>query len=381
MHQPDNPVYLDCAATTPIDPRVRDVVLHYMDVEFGNPGSRTHRYGQEAADGIKRAREQVAAVVDASPNEIIFTSGATEANNLAILGLKSYAEKSGKRHIISSTIEHNAVLEPLNVLARSGFEIDLLPVGTDGRIDVSELPSRLRDDTLLVSIMHTNNEIGTIQPIPEISTLINKHDCLFHVDAAQGFGKDLKTLCDKRIDLISASAHKLYAPKGVGCLIIRRTRKVARHITPLLYGGGQERGLRPGTLATPLVCGFGAAAELALNETSEWHLLWDERRAELLDAFSQYPPIVIGSPAYQLGNIISFALPGIDSEALLIYLKPHIALSNSAACTSSKHKISHVLDAIGLRDDVKEGACRASFCHMTPKIPVQAIKNTLQQCA
>lgn len=379
MTDPNRPIYLDCAATTPIDQRVRDIVMHYMDVEFGNAGSRTHIYGQEAAKGVKKARAQIAAVVDASPAEIIFTSGATESNNLAILGLTEYGQREGKRHIISTQIEHKAVLEPLQHLAHRGFDIELVAPSRDGRISAESIKRRLRDDTLLVSVMHVNNEIGVTQPIDEIADALRKHSAILHVDAAQGFCKDSATLRNRRIDMISASGHKLYAPKGIGTLIMRRDRKVSRCVKPLLYGGGQERGLRSGTLATPLICGLGAAAEIALNEAPRWRVIWDKRRAELLDAFSATSPTIIGSSVHKLGNIISFALPGIDADALILTIKPYISISNTAACTSSRQDTSHVLDAIGLEADLKEQVCRASFCHLTPAIPVQEIKYALRQ--
>ena len=281
MTAPDRPVYLDCAATTPIDPRVRDVVLHYMDVEFGNAGSRTHIFGQEAAKGVQTAREQVAAVADARPEEVIFTSGATEANNLAILGLAEYGEKEGKRHIISTQIEHKAVLEPLQRLADRGFQVDLVAPSPDGYVSAEEIEKRLRSDTLLVSVMHVNNETGVIQPINDIAHLLNGHSAIFHVDAAQGFGKDIERLQNQRIDLLSASAHKLYAPKGIGALIARNHNSVRRKLSPLFVGGGQERGLRPGTLPVHLIAGFGSACELALSNLAEWRSIWEDKFARL----------------------------------------------------------------------------------------------------
>lgn len=378
MNQPDRPIYLDCAATTPIDPRVRDVVLHYMDVEFGNSGSRTHIYGQEAAKGVKKAREQIAAVVDARPEEVIFTSGATEANNIALLGLAEHGVKTGKKHIISTQIEHKAVLEPLQRLHKCGFDIDYIKPLNEGYVNPEEIKRYLRKDTVLVTAIHVNNETGTVQPISEISSVLSNHPCFFHVDSAQGFGKDLLQLRDPRIDAISASAHKLYAPKGVGALIVRSKNKFNRAMTPLIFGGGQQRGLRPGTIPSALVCGFAYAATLSVTEHASHKARWGQMQRQFLQALNGITFDIIGDQSANLGNILNFRIPNIDAELVILHLKDLISISNGSACTSENVEPSHVIQAITNDSAFAEQACRASWCHLTPDIPVSTIREALR---
>jgi cysteine desulfurase len=238
-------VYLDCAATTPLEPLVREEVLRYLDEDFGNAGSRSHAYGQRARRAVEWARDRVAAVVDAQRGDVVFTSGATESNNLAILGLANHGLATGRRHIVTTAIEHHAVLEPTAELERRGFQVDRIDPDASGAVNADALLQVVRDDTLLVSVMHVNNETGVIQPIDEIATGLQGRDALFHVDAAQGFGKDIGPLRHRRIDLISVSGHKIHAPKGVGALIARKRGGARPPLSALMYGGGQERGWRP----------------------------------------------------------------------------------------------------------------------------------------
>jgi len=256
-------VYLDCNATTPLEPDVEKIMIQYMSTDFGNAGSRTHEYGLRAKQAVQNARAQIADLIHADKDEIIFTSGATESNNLAILGLADFAIESGNKHIISSQIEHKAVLEPLQILEEKGFDITLVAPNNQGWVEPQEIKKYLRDDTLLVSLMHVNNETGVIQPISEIAELLESHDTIFHVDAAQGFGKEIDTLKNKRIDLMSISAHKVYGPKGIGALLTRKRDYDRLPLKPLMFGGGQEKKLRPGALPVHLIVGFGLAAELA----------------------------------------------------------------------------------------------------------------------
>lgn len=359
-------VYLDCNATSPLDPRVGEEIIHYMTVEFGNAGSRTHEYGTRAKQAVQKAREQIARVVSAKEDEVIFTSGATESNNLSILGLAEYAEKVGKKHIISNEIEHKAVLEPLNVLRKRGFNITLIPPTAAGLIDPESVKDAIRDDTFLISMMHVNNETGVIQPIAEIGDILSNYPSIFfHIDAAQGFGKDLDVLKNKRFDLISISGHKIYGPKGVGALIIRRRDFKRPPLNPLMYGGGQEYSLRPGTLPVHLIVGLGLASELALKEAKQRNEKCKTFRTVALKALEQLAPVYNGDQSRTMPHIINLSFTGLDSEAVMLALKGVIAISSGSACTSQSYEPSHVLKAMKLSDDVIKGALRLSWCYMT----------------
>ena len=358
----NRPKYLDFAATTPVDPEVEAIVLHYMREEFGNAGSRTHEYGAAAKKAVQFAREQVALVVSASPDEVIFTSGATESNNLALLGLREHAENTGKKHLICSSIEHKAVLEPLQYLEeRYGFSLDLVPCDPSGRVDPQAVSSLIREDTLLVSIMQVNNETGIIQPIFEIGNLLENKDIFFHVDAAQGFGKLIEPLQNERIDLLSISGHKLYAPKGVGALISRKRNFRRPPIKPLMFGGGQERGIRPGTLAVPLIVGLGKAAELQSCRVEEWTNCCLSTRQDLLKELESSGARAVGDQSNCVPHILSVCYPGRDSEALLVEFKDKFAISNGAACTSQSYSQSHVLEAMNLPEDEITSVLRFSW--------------------
>jgi cysteine desulfurase len=351
-----------------MEPLVRDAVLKYMTEEFGNAGSRTHKFGNRAKQAVQKAREQIAKVVEASREQVIFTSGATESNNLAILGLKPYAEQHAKKHIVSTQIEHKAVLEPLAVLEQNGFEVTLVPPTPGGWVEPQAIQEALRDDTLLVSVMHVNNETGVIQPLTEITELLNEHPAYFHVDAAQGFGKEISPLCHPRLDMISISAHKIYGPKGVGALILRRRGSSKIPLSPLMYGGGQERSLRPGTLPVPLIVGFGVAAELAFKQNQKRAKICHDFRAQMLAALAPLKPIIHGDLDRTLPHVLNFSIVDLDSEAAMLALKDIIALSNGSACTSSSYTLSHVLKAMALKDDKIQGALRMSWCHLTEPV-------------
>lgn len=373
------PVYFDCNATTPIEPQIRDIVRHYLETEFGNAGSRTHTFGTQALQAVQRSRDQIAGVVKASRDEIMFTSGATESNNLAILGLANYGNRTGRRHIISSTMEHKAVLEPLEFLRGQGFEVSLLPGDTTGRIEAAQVKEALRDDTLLVSIMHVNNETGVIQPIEAIAGVLEGHQAYFHVDASQGFGKVLSGIDNKRVNLISVSGHKIFAPKGIGALVMRRRNFKALPVEPIMFGGGQERGLRPGTLPVPLIVGFGEAAEVSVRDYERRRAACEKTREELLSALLPLKPIIHGDPAHMVPHTLSLAFPGLDSEALIIALKDDIAISNGSACTSNSYQPSHVLKAMQLRDEVIQGTIRLSWCHLTPAVDWHGIAEKIRR--
>jgi len=373
----DRPVYLDCNATTPIEPRVKDIVLQFLEEDFGNAGSRTHEFGNQASKAVISARNQVAKVVQANPDEVIFTSGATESNNIAILGLASYGISANKKHIVSTKIEHKAVLEPLHHLARSGFEVTLISPTPEGWIDPEEVARALRPDTLLLSVMHVNNETGVIQPIADIADAISRHPVIFHCDAAQGFGKELEQLLNSRIDLISISAHKIFGPKGVGSLVSRKRGNQRLPLEAVTYGGGQERGLRPGTLPVHLIAGLGLAAEIAVRENEMRKKKCLDFKMRLLKELDSFDLRFYGDDHRTLFNCKNLSIAGIDSEAVMIAVKDLIAISNGSACTSMSHKPSHVLRAMGISGDESETATRWSWCHMTEEPDWGEISNRL----
>lgn len=376
--QKPEPVYLDCNATAPLEPAVREAMVHWLTDEPGNAGSRTHEYGLRAKRAVQAAREQVAAVIGAKADEILFTSGATESNNLAILGLVPHGESANRRHIVSTAIEHKAVLEPLEALEARGFTVTLVKPDITGVVSAEDVRKALRPNTLLVSVMHVNNETGASQPIAEIAAALEAHDAYFHVDAAQGFGKDLEALRRSRIDLISISSHKAYGPVGIGVLAARRRGFIKPPLTPLAYGGGQERGLRPGTLPVALIVGFGLAAELAGRHAAERRARCMAIRREALAALQPLGIRIHADPERTLPHVLNFSVGGIDSEALMLALKDLVAVSNGSACTSQSYEPSHVLAAMGLPEEAIAGAVRLSWCHMTPDVDWQAVAGRIR---
>lgn len=372
------PIYLDCNATTPIDPEVREVLYHFFEKEFGNEGSRTHEFGAKAKQAVQKARDQVAAVVAAKRDEVIFTSGATESNNLAILGLRAAGQELGKRHVITTAIEHKAVLEPCEQLARDGFDLTYLPVVEGGFVDPTLIKEALRPDTLLVSVMQVNNETGVRQPLGNIAEALADHPVYFHTDAAQGFGKDIEELRNPRIDLISISGHKIYAPKGIGSLVIRRRGYERSPLQPLVFGGGQERGLRPGTVPVALIAALGTAAEISLRDQAMRLERCREIRKNALDALKALNPILTGDQSLVVDHVLNLAFPSLDSEALIVALKDLIAISNGSACTSSSYTPSHVLRAMGMDDDQANACVRISWCHLTPEVDWEAVADRIR---
>jgi len=368
-------VYLDCAATTPIDPRVRGEVLLYLDVEFGNAGSRTHDYGRRARNAVESARDRIADVVSASRGDVFFTSGATESNNLAILGLAD----QGRRHAVTSRIEHHAVLEPIAELQRRGFDVTYLNPEPGGWIEPGAVRDALRPDTLLVSIMHANNETGVLQPVAEIADTIGDHPAFFHVDAAQSFGKDIDALRHPRIDMISASGHKIYAPKGIGVLILRRRNGERPPVRPVLFGGGQERGLRPGTLPVHLIAGFGKAAELAAAEWTIRDRCCRAFRDQLLEGLAPLGPVIHGDLKRCLPNIVNLSIPGVDAETAIEAWSDLVAISNGAACTSASYTCSHVLSAMRLPEEQMASALRFSWCHSSEVPDLEAMVDAIRR--
>lgn len=367
-------IYLDCNATTPIEPEVVEKMNNYLTTDFGNEGSHTHSFGSVAKKAVQEATDQVVSLVNASRNEIIFTSGATESNNIAILGLKEFGLNNNKKHIIASAIEHKAVLEPIEELEKLGFDVDIINVDQSGRINPKDIKDKIREDTLLLSIMGVNNETGIIQPISEIIEIIKEHNCYFHVDAAQMYGKDIDTLSNKRIDLISISGHKIFGPKGIGALITRLRNFNKPPLQPLFFGGGQQAKLRPGTLPVHLIVGLGTAAKIAkknFKKRQEQNKIIFNQILKLMKSLNGN---LNGDEKYLLGNCINFSIPTVDAEAFMLTTKDLISISNGSACTSSTYEPSHVIKAMTNDEDKLKGAIRISWCHLTDdKIPINEL--------
>lgn len=340
------PIYLDCHATTPVDERVLEAMLPYFTEHFGNPASIGHAYGWEAEAAVKQARAVLADTIHATPEEIVFTSGATEANNLAIKGVaETYFSKG--RHIITVQTEHSAVLDPCRYLQTLGFEVVFLPVQPDGLIDLAQLEKAIRPDTILVSVMAANNEIGVLQPLAEIGAICRQHQVLFHTDAAQSIGKVPLDVQAMKIDLMSLTAHKVYGPKGIGSLYVRR-RNPRVQLAPQLHGGGHERGMRSGTLYTPQIVGFAKAVELGLEEQVSESERLTHLRQRLWQQLSQLEGIHLnGHPNQRLSGNLNISVEGVDGSALLLGLQPLVAVSSGAACSSVNTAPSHVLMALG----------------------------------
>lgn len=351
-------IYLDHHATTPVDARVLEQMLPYFAERFGNPASG-HAYGWDAAEAVERARGEVAAAVGVTPKEILFTSGATESNNLAMRGALTSLAPRGRRHLVVSAIEHAAVLDVARRLEREGFALSVVPVGDTGVIDPSRVAQCLRDDTAMVSVMTANNEIGTVQPIAEIASLAHDRGALFHTDAAQAIGRVPFDASAVGADLVSLSAHKMYGPKGVGALVVRK-RSPRTRLEPLMDGGGQEQGLRPGTLNVPAIIGFGRAAVIAVAEREAESLRVGALRDRLLAGLtSRLDGVhVNGELGRRLPGNLNASFSRVEGESLITSLK-NIALSSGSACAASARKEpSHVLRAIGLTPELAHQALR-----------------------
>lgn len=351
------PIYLDCNATTPIDERVLKTMLPYFTEHFGNPASITHQYGWEAEAAVKKAREILATGINTTPEEIIFTSGATEANNLAIKGIaEAYFNKG--RHIITIATEHNAVLDPCTYLQNLGFEVTYLPVNTDGIIDLTSLETALRKDTILVSIMAANNEIGVLQPLARIGEICKENSILFHTDAAQAIGKIPLDVQAMNIDLMSLTAHKIYGPKGIGAIYVRRRHPRVK-LASQIHGGGHERGMRSGTLCTPQIVGFGKAVEVALAEMESETKRLTSLRQKLWEKLQTLENIFLnGHPTERLSGNLNISVEGVDGQALLLGLQSVMAVSSGSACTSAKVAPSHVLQALGRSEKLAYASVR-----------------------
>jgi len=381
MSNTRRPVYLDYQATTPVDPRVMDAMLPFFTEAFGNPHSTSHSYGWEARDAVEQARKQVATMINADPREVVFTSGATESNNMAIKGVARFYE-GRKGHMIVPVSEHKCVLESAKYAQKLGYDITWLAVGTDGLIDPAAVKDAIRDDTALVSVMQVNNEIGVIQPIAEIGAICREAGVYLHTDAAQAAGKTGIDVAAMNIDLLSLSGHKMYGPMGIGALYVRRKPRV--RLEPLFDGGGQERTLRSGTLPAPLVVGFGAAAAIVTAERDIEATRIGDLRDLLLKGLQQRIPdlYVNGSMEYRVAGNLNIGFKGISSEALMDALMDSVALSSGSACTSAAVEPSYVLRAIGLSDEDAHASVRLCVGRMTTpdevETAIEAIADAVQ---
>ena len=349
------PVYLDNNATTPVDPGVLEAMLPWLTTKFGNAASKDHSFGWEAESIVKISRRKIAEFIGADPGEIIFTSGATEAINLAHSGISGIYRSKG-RHIITSAVEHNAVLDSLNALEHKGFEITKLPVDESGRISIKTLENSFRNDTILVSVMTANNETGNVYDIDTIGRICRERNILFHTDASQAIGKIPFNI--KNVDLASFSAHKIYGPKGIGALYIRGKNTSVR-IQPQIYGGGHENGLRSGTLNVPAIAGFGKAIELATEQFETDSRRLSSYRDKILKTFEKDPGGIRlnGDPVNHLPNNLNICFEGVRSENLIMNMR-NVAISAGSACTSASLKPSHVLKAMGLSDEQARSSVR-----------------------
>ncbi len=372
----ERPIYMDYAATCPTDPRVLDAMLPYFTEKFGNAASRTHSYGWVAEEAVEVARERIAGTIGASPKEITFTSGATEANNLAIKGVAEYYADKG-RHIVTCVTEHKAVLDPCKYLERKGYDVTYLPVAPDGRVDPQAVQDAIRDDTILVSIMFANNETGVLHPVEAIGTICHERGVLFHTDATQAFGKVPIDVQAMHIDLLSMSAHKIYGPKGVGALYMRRRRPRVR-VVPQIHGGGHERGNRSGTLPVPLIVGFGEAARIATESMEEEGArileLREHMRRRIVD---EIPEVVVnGSVEHRLPGTLNVSFKYIEGESLIMGLRG-VAVSSGSACTSASLEPSYVLRAMGLDDELAHSSLRICIGRPTTREEVDRVVDML----
>jgi cysteine desulfurase len=358
------PIYFDYLATTPVDPRVVEKMVHCLSIEgnFGNPASRSHLYGWKAEEAVENARRQVADLIKADPREIVWTSGATESDNLAIKGVAHFYQKKGK-HIVTSKIEHKAVLDTCRQLEREGFEVTYLDPGSNGRITPEAVGAALREDTILVSIMHANNEIGTVSDIAGIGEVTRAAGVLFHVDAAQSAGKIDIDMEQMKVDLLSMSGHKMYGPKGIGALYVRRKPRV--RLEAQMHGGGHERGMRSGTLATHQIVGMGEAAHVAKEGMELEAVRLKALRQRFWNGIKDIEEVHInGDDKHRLPGALNVSIAFVEGESLIMSLKD-LAVSSGSACTSASLEPSYVLRALGLNDELAHSSLRFSFGRFT----------------
>jgi cysteine desulfurase len=369
------PIYLDHHATTPLAPAVLETMMPYFTEKFGNAASRTHRYGWEAEEAVETAREQVATLINAKPEEIIFTSGATESDNLALKGI-AWAYRDKGHHIITTTTEHKAVLDTCKALEQQGFEVTYVPVDRTGGVDPDDIRHAITPHTTLISVMYVNSEIGTIAPLADISAIAREHGVLLHSDAVQGVGKIACDVEAMQVDLLSLSAHKIYGPKGVGALYVRKTRPQRIRLQPLIDGGGHERGFRSGTLNVPGIVGMGQACvlchQLWRTESDRLHRLrqrlYDGLTSHLDDVYLNGP-----LPAQRVPGNLNLSFAYVEGESLLLSLQNIVALSSGSACTSGSHEPSYVLQAIGVADSLAHASIRFGLGRDTTEAEIDTV--------
>ena len=372
-------VYLDNQATTPLDLKVFSAMEPWFTEKFGNASSRNHTYGWEAEEAVEIARESVAAIIGALPKEIIFTSGATESNNIALQGVAKNYQKQGK-HIITLKTEHKAVMDVCQHLSKDGFDITYLPVDKDGILDLNKFEDAIRDDTILASVMHVNNEIGVIQPIKELGVICKNKGIIFHVDAAQSVGKLPTNVENMGIDLLSISAHKFYGPKGVGALYIRRKNPRVQ-LQPIMFGGGHERGIRSGTLPVPNIVGLGKACDISADVMTEENLRISQLRDSLIKGIKAENPNakINGSMEYRVAGNLNMSFPGANNEAIIAAV-PDIAISSGSACTTSTMEPSHVLLALGMSKNEVYSSLRFGIGRFNNKKDIQIAVGSINSC-
>lgn len=374
-------IYLDYNSSAPIDGRVLDVMVDVYKNIIGNADSRTHDYGEGARKIVEHARKQVASILKINKDEVIFTSGATESNNIALQGLKEYAYSTNKKHIITTSIEHKAILETAKALQKQGFEVDYVSPDLSGRISVEDLMSKVREDTLLVSVMHVNNETGIIQPVYEIGEALQDREVLFHVDATQSFGKLVEELQKIQYNMLSMSAHKLGGPQGIGALILRKQKYKFPPVKAIMYGGQQEHGIRPGTLPVALIAGLGKACEIAEEEYKDnnrrCQAIKEKMKSMLEESGVTYK--YNGLQEYAFPTTVNVCFCGVSSEALMLSSKEFCSISNGAACNSKSYNTSYVLLAMGIPEDQIESSVRISWGYDTEMVEFEkSFKNLLE---
>lgn len=356
-------IYLDYNATTPINEDVLNVMIDVYRNHFGNADSRTHDFGDDCRKIVEKARSQVGSLLNVDKTEVFFTSGSTESSNIALQGLRDYANKTGKHHIVTTTIEHKAVLETAKALASEGFEVEFVSPDHSGRVSAEDVLSRVREDTLVVSVMHVNNETGIIQPVIEIGEALSEREVYFHVDATQSCGKLVDELRSLKYDMMSISAHKMEGPQGIGALILRKKKYRRPPVNPIMYGGPQEHGISPGTSPVALIAGFGKACEIAESRYTKNSKKCEEIKELFLSLLreSNLNYEIIGDQNYSVPNCITLCFSGVSSEALMLSSKNYCSISNGSACNSNSYSPSYVLVSMGIDDDQLREAIRVSW--------------------